>query len=71
MAYVRFSSDLSHTETCGFEEFSVSLELMGACGAPAIGYTGRGIDSRVHLCRSHFEYTRLLAGVYVRDVVDE
>ena len=66
--YVRFHPDIEHHETCGFEQYNVSLQSMGPCGERAIGYTGRNRDSRVHLCRSHFDYTRSLAGIHSTDV---
>jgi len=68
MIYVRFHPDIPHVETCGFEQYNVELKSMGECGANAIGYTGGRTDSRVFLCRAHFDRTRAIAGVHDSDV---
>jgi len=68
MIYVRFHPDIRHDEVCGFEEFNVSLQSLGECGAAAVGFTGHRADDRVSLCSAHFNYTRKLAGVHDSEV---
>ena len=60
MVFIRFHPGNTHTELCEYEQWNHAENAMGICGMPATGQRGNQQDSKIALCKEHFDWATAL-----------